>query len=366
MGILTYQELDEALKSYKDYFTKQMTIIAAASEKLTEDLRKLERPRTPSLYDVLVLFFTVPIPPTATTPPPAQTYSDLVKDWMGKNRYALIVAGVVGLALAVGRSAYIWAKRMTDVVQAKQHVRDKEVVVILGADSPLGPLIASDLRSKGYIVMASVSSEEAVADIEMIDQGFINALVLNPCDPSSIAPFFRSLQSALSLPFSLAQGGPHRAPLPSELPVLVSLISLLSLTRPNPAVASTPHSLSTLSISNDYLPHLITTHLTPLTIIQSIIPLFRAAGKKALDNNSRASVIITLPGGPNSVGIVGQDPSHAMASAAMAKASEILRRELSVPPGLAGMRVVVIDVLCANLRTQESSVTPLLASLAAI
>ncbi|KAG8880075.1 hypothetical protein FRB98_005343 [Tulasnella sp. 332] len=339
----TYRDLGDALDALEDYVANSIPIIAGAIGKLTDDLRRFGPPELP-LPDISFPLFTVPIPPPPPPPPPppALTYGDRVIDWTGRNKYALIGAGVVGLGLAAGGLTYMRARRVTGAVQTKQHARQgKEVVVVLGADSPFGPLVVSDLRSRGYIVIASVASEDAVADIEKIDRGFIKALVLDPYDPSSTTPFFRSLQSTLSLRFPLAPGDPYRTPSPSELPALVSLVSLLSLT---PSGSQhTSRNLSTLPISNDYFPHLIATHLTPLAIIQSIIPLFRATRKKTHDNG-RASIIITLPGGPSSAGLVGQDPAPAMASAAMAKASEILRRELSVSSDLTGTRVVVIDV----------------------
>lgn len=58
------------------------------------------------------------------------------------------------------------------------------IVVVLGADSPLGPLVVSDLRSKGYIVIASVSTVEAIPELERIGKGYVKALVLDPYDVS--------------------------------------------------------------------------------------------------------------------------------------------------------------------------------------
>lgn len=52
--------------------------------------------------------------------------------------------------------------------------------VVLGGDHPLGLPLILELEKKGYIVIASVSSVEAIGTIENRGHGFVRALVLDP------------------------------------------------------------------------------------------------------------------------------------------------------------------------------------------
>lgn len=63
--------------------------------------------------------------------------------------------------------------------------------VILGGDHPLALPLIVELEKQGYIVITSVSSPEAVSDIESKGHGFVRALVL---DPNEVCCF---LQDAL-------------------------------------------------------------------------------------------------------------------------------------------------------------------------
>ena len=56
------------------------------------------------------------------------------------------------------------------------------LLVVLGGDSPLGLPLILDLEKKGYIVIASVSTPEAVDDIEKQCHGYVRALVLDPTE----------------------------------------------------------------------------------------------------------------------------------------------------------------------------------------
>lgn len=51
---------------------------------------------------------------------------------------------------------------------------------MLGGDTPLGPPLVAGLEQEGYIVIASVSTPDAVAELEAISSGYVKALVLNP------------------------------------------------------------------------------------------------------------------------------------------------------------------------------------------
>lgn len=57
--------------------------------------------------------------------------------------------------------------------------------VVLGADTPLALPLILTLESQGYIVVASVSSPEAVDPLEHKCHGYVRALVLDPNEVSS-------------------------------------------------------------------------------------------------------------------------------------------------------------------------------------
>ncbi|KAG9018719.1 hypothetical protein FRB90_010333 [Tulasnella sp. 427] len=356
----TLQDVEDAIQALENYVAAQIPIITRGIKRITDDLSRYGPPELPALPEIpsIPLFASIP-PPSPPAPPAApRTLNDKVGGWVGTHRRVLAGAGaVVGLGLATGGWMY-WSSRRIAVVAAKAQARAKgakEVVVLLGADSPLGHLLIQDLRANDYIVIASVSTPETVAEVEKLGKGYVKALVLDPTDPSSTTPFLRSLQSTLSLKFPIAPGDPYAPCSPSELPTLVSMISLLSLSpsgqppRTDPAASVTslpgdqppPASIVDMSIPKEYLPHLVATHLTPLNIIQSLLPLFRTSRKKSA---IKPTIVVALPGGPESAGLVGQQAATAMSNSAMSKGLEILRREIALTPEVKGTRVVVIDV----------------------
>lgn len=54
--------------------------------------------------------------------------------------------------------------------------------VVLGGDTPLGVALILDLEKNGYIVIASVSTPEAVDEIEQQSHGYVRAIVLDPLE----------------------------------------------------------------------------------------------------------------------------------------------------------------------------------------
>jgi len=53
---------------------------------------------------------------------------------------------------------------------------------VLGGDTPYALPLILDLEKKGYIVIASVSTPEAVDTLESKCQGFVKAHVLDPLE----------------------------------------------------------------------------------------------------------------------------------------------------------------------------------------
>lgn len=61
---------------------------------------------------------------------------------------------------------------------------------MLGGDTPLaGPLLAS-LESSGFIVIATVSNADAVAELESRYHGYVRALVLDPKEVRLLCSMF--------------------------------------------------------------------------------------------------------------------------------------------------------------------------------
>ena len=172
----------------------------------------------------------------------------------------------------------------------------------------------------------------------------------------------RSLQSCLSLRFPTnAAGDPYLASSASPFtrPYIHSLVSLLALF---PVPSPTP--LESLSLTDSYLPHLIRTHVTPLRVIQSLMPLlrrFRFPG----EGTNRKSVIVCVPAMGARVGVTFSG-EEAMSAAATVKAMEVLRRELkaatapqnpnasSRPP-----KVVLVDVGAIALSRHRPAPPPI-------
>ena len=53
----------------------------------------------------------------------------------------------------------------------------------------LGPALVQDLQSRGFIIIASVATPEAVSELEKKGKGYVKALVLNPHDVSYVFLF---------------------------------------------------------------------------------------------------------------------------------------------------------------------------------
>lgn len=57
--------------------------------------------------------------------------------------------------------------------------------VVLGADSPVGVALATQLELAGFVVIASVSAAESISNFESQFNGYVKALVLDPEEVSS-------------------------------------------------------------------------------------------------------------------------------------------------------------------------------------
>jgi len=114
--------------------------------------------------------------------------------------------------------------------------------------------------------------------------------------------------------------------------ILISVISLLSLS-PSPP----PTPIERLDLPQTYLPTLYETHLSPLAVIQAVLPQFRVASNRQ-GRNGRTTVVVAVPSVASRVG-VPFDGAKAMAVAGLVKGVEVLRREVGNDP-----KVVIVDV----------------------
>lgn len=168
--------------------------------------------------------------------------------------------------------------------------------------------------------------------------------------PETIPFFLRSLSSTMSRRFPItAAGDPHASP--SSHPYIHSIVSLLTL--PSPQAAPAPAPLEHLSLRDDYAAYLQISHITPLLVIQALMPLLRTSSARARDSLSnslgRKSIVVCLPATDARVGLPFMS-AQAMSAAATLRAVEVLRREIRIAALTAGsdsmknIKVTVVDV----------------------
>lgn len=142
------------------------------------------------------------------------------------------------------------------------------------------------------------------------------------------------MHASLSLRYPLNVAGDPYLPAATStsINIIISVISLLSLS-PSPP----PTPIERLDLPQIYLPTLYETHLSPLAVIQAVLPHFRVASNHQ-GRSGRTTVIVAVPSVASRVGIAF-DGAKAMAVAGLVKGVEVLRREVGNNP-----KVVVVDV----------------------
>lgn len=341
-------EVEEYFQSLERFLTNSLAAaspglpnIREAVHRLWVDISRFGPPGLPSFPDIHVPglgAFEVPPPPPP--PPSPRTLVEKAGDWIVEHPWKS--SGVAVVALGAGLLAGYTTFRITHA--HKRRVRSttvtpekRQVVVVLGGDHPLGLPLIIELEQKGYIVITSVSTPEAVSSIESKGHGFVRALVLDPNEPGTIPIFLRSLASTLSRRFPITAAGDPYAATPYH-PLLHSIISLLTL--PIPSIHTAPTPIEQLSLRSTYLPHLLSTHFAPLQALQALLPLLRADAKRA---GGRKSIIVCLPAADARVGLPFGGVS-AMSAAATLRALDVLRREVAVGQGMSSIRIVAVDV----------------------
>ncbi|KAJ4466351.1 hypothetical protein C8R41DRAFT_926093 [Lentinula lateritia] len=297
--------------------------------------------------------FEIPPPP----PPPLPiSWGEKSRDWVENHPWILGSIVVVGLGVGTGLLAgyrYHRAGRRSRSRPEHSHSR-RQVVVVLGGDSPYGLPLILNLEAKGYIVITSVSSTENVEDLERKSHGFVRALVLDPAHIDTVPVFLRSLGATLSRHFPInAAGDPYASP--SSHPYIHSIISLLTLP-PTSLHPSAP--FEHISLVDTYLPYITQTQLTPLQIIQSLLPLLR---NPHVPHSEPKSIIICLPAAETRVGLAFHGV-QSMSAVGTLRAAKVLRKEIRVAASMGksgemmrSVRVVVVDVDIEGFMRSDAS-----------
>ncbi|KAJ3912641.1 hypothetical protein F5877DRAFT_14641, partial [Lentinula edodes] len=293
------------------------------------------RKRIPGLVDFEIL----PPPP----PSPPMSWEEKSRDWVENHPW--IVGGIVVVGLGVGTGLlagyrYLRAGRRSRSRPEHSH-SCRQVVVVLGGDSPYGLPLILNLEAKVYIVNTSVSSTENVEDLERKSHGFVRAPVLDPAHINTVPVFLRSLRATLSRHFPINAAGDPYAP-PSSHPYIHSIISLLTLP-PTSLHPSAP--FEHISLVDTYLPYITQTQLTSLHIIQSLLPLLR---NPHVPHSEPKSIIICLPAAETRVGLAFHSV-QSMSTVGTLRAAKVLRKEIRVAARMGksgeimrGVRVVVV------------------------
>jgi hypothetical protein len=226
----TMEEIEDYLESLEELFftslsaaTQDLPHIREAVYRLWEDVSRYGPSGLSNIHIPVLRDFQIPPPPP---PVPPKSFLERSVDWVGVHPWKTsgIVVGVLGVGLLVGYASA--QRRSYRVMRVKSATRERRQVVgalfsdvsiirmfiidgwplvILGGDHPLGLPLIVELEKQGYIVITSVSSASSVDVVERACQGYVRALVLDPCevhiiDPSHSLTVLRKLLVTSSIP----------------------------------------------------------------------------------------------------------------------------------------------------------------------
>ncbi|TBU46448.1 hypothetical protein BD309DRAFT_988818 [Dichomitus squalens] len=366
----TIEQIEDYLENVEDLIVTSLSAatpdlgqVSDAIHRLWQDVLRHSPQAVPASFKGLGAFEVPPPPPP---PPPPSSVWENTANWVADHPWttAGIGIGVVGAGLLVGYASPRIHRRTR--VGTRKHAAaastDRRQVIgefngdciVLGGDSPLGHPLILDLEKKGYIVITSVSTPEAVDEIESKCHGYVRALVLDPTEPEMIPFFLRSLASAMSRRFPITSAGDPHAP-PSAHIYVHSVVSLLTL--PSPALTPPPAPLEHLNLRTTYADYLQATHVVPLQLLQALLPLLRASPARARDalanGLGKQSIVVCLPATDARVGLPFA-AAQAMSAAATLRGVEVLRREIRAAAAsgagtepadaMRNIKVTVIDV----------------------
>ncbi|KAH0583671.1 hypothetical protein J132_00838 [Termitomyces sp. J132] len=349
----TVDKIEEYLQSLEEYFFSSLSAATTDLPNIHEAVNRLwldisrygpGMPSFPEVHLPALGDFQVP-PPPPLLPPVKLSLVEKSADWAKKHPWIIgsVAVGVVGTGLWAGYGTLRTRRKNHHRVKSQSNER-RQVVVVLGGDAPLALPLILDLEAKGFIVIASVSTPEAVSALEQQSHGYVRALVLDPNEPATISVFLRSLASTLSRKFPLSSSGDPFAS-PASHPYIQSVICLLTLPTPTPSIHA---PLEHISLRNTYLPFLSATHITPIQILQAMMPLLRTGPARARDKGKK-SIIVCLPAIDAHVGLPFAS-MQAMSAAGTLRGIEVLRREINLASltdqteSMKNIKVVVADV----------------------
>ncbi|KAK7038005.1 kinase domain-containing protein, partial [Favolaschia claudopus] len=344
------------LEEYLEDMFQSLENIPTALSQVWQDITRYGPP-LPSFPDVHLPGglgdFEIPAPPP---PPPPPSWIAQSTEWVQKNPKR-IVGFVAGGVLGTGLISYAVYLRKLRARRLKEKTTERrQVVVVLGGDTPLALPLILDLEKKGYIVIASVSTAGSGQNLERRCKGYVRALVLDPNEPSTVTAFVRSLSSALSRKFPITTSGdPFVAP--SAHPYIHSVISLLTLAPP-----ATHAPLEHISLRSAYLPYLTATHIVPLQLIQALLPMLRTSPNRGR-SGPKKSIIVCVPATAARVGLPFSS-MQSMSAVATLRAADVLRREINIAAltdkseTMKNIKVVVVDVGAFNFGPLDSFIPP--------
>ncbi|KAG6844931.1 hypothetical protein H0H87_002415 [Tephrocybe sp. NHM501043] len=371
----TVDKIEEYLQSLEEYFFSSLSAATTDFPNVHEAVNRLwidisrygpGMPSFPEMHLPALGDFQVPPPPPPPPPPAHLSLIHKSANFTKRHPWLVgsVVVGLVGTSLLAVYGTFHKKRRINHRVKAQSNERrqvvgalttvirgaetDLQCIVVLGGDTPLALPLILDLEAKGYIIIASVSTPDAVSSLEQQSHGYVRALVLDPHEasftPATIPVFLRSLASTLSRKFPLSSSGDPFAS-PSSHPYIQSVVCLLSL----PTPTSLTHApLEHISLQNTYLPFLSATHVTPLQVLQALMPLLRTGPARTRDKG-RKSIIVCLPAIDARVGLPFAS-MQAMSAAGTLRGVEVLRREINLAAltdqteSMKNIKVVVADV----------------------
>ncbi|KAF8682568.1 hypothetical protein RHS04_02339 [Rhizoctonia solani] len=338
--IPSFEEINAHIEAMEEFVASHLPnapdlppVLSQVWGRIHDDLMRFgppSMPAFPAITGIREVF--VEVPPSPHPPVTRVPVGQKASSWWSVLGVALGSGLLAGYLISNSGDPARSRPRFRILARKKRRTNDltserREIILLLGADHPFGLGLARDLVSRGYVVIASVSRAELADELESHGAGFIRALVLNPADPATLNPFLRDMRATLGLRFPLGSAGDPYAS-PSSHAHIVALVSLLSLTTTDPQNVTEQDAtsfmpLSSMSLTKDYLPLLISSHVTPFGIIQGVLPHLRNTNKYL--PKSHPSVVIlqsvyTL--GP------GRNGADAIVTTANTTALDVFRREL--------------------------------------
>ncbi|GAA5990487.1 hypothetical protein JCM11641_007734 [Rhodosporidiobolus odoratus] len=196
----------------------------------------------------------------------------------------------------------------------------KEAVLVLGADCPAGRELALEMERRGFVVIATVRKPDEVDSLEKLSRGWLKVLVLDANESSSVAPFLRSLSTALSLRFPLyTSGDPFSRP--AQALALTGVVNCLSLSAANEMLAPLE------AVENDTISkHIGERIVTVVGMVKGLLPILRtAAGRPGAPTGSFVNLV---PSASSNLSLPFLSLTSAV-NAALSSLFHSLRRELS-------------------------------------